>query len=198
MKRKKIDINLIIAIGVLLASIGTLIVSTRQASIMNEQTEIQLEQSKSSAWPSLGIEMTRNIQKDGLQDYFFTISNRGTGPAIVEQTSISYEGKLVASWEELYNLMNVPDSIKRHEINILLNRVIKPNEDFMLINWAGNRPLMNHIYPNSDKISITICFKSVFGDYWQVKRDGMKNNFEENITKQTGSCEPLNGKKFLQ
>lgn len=38
--KKRFDANLIIAFGVLLASIGALIVSTRQASIMNEQTKI--------------------------------------------------------------------------------------------------------------------------------------------------------------
>ena len=39
---KKIDANLIVAIGVLIASFGALFVYMRQASIMTEQTKILL------------------------------------------------------------------------------------------------------------------------------------------------------------
>ncbi|CAM1357747.1 hypothetical protein [Tenacibaculum xiamenense] len=198
-KKKKIDVNLIIAFGVLLASIGALVVSTRQASIMNEQTKIILEQSKSSAWPSLSIGMSRTVDEDGVSDFLFTISNRGTGPAIVEQTYISYNGTYISNWSEFYELLKVPDSIKiSHRNDILLNRVIKPSEDFNLIDWSNNKPLMKFIYPKADAIEIIICCKSVYGDYWQVRRKGMKNNLERNITLEVEQCNNLNKTTFQE
>ena len=55
--KKKIDPQLLIAIGVLIASFSALFVSIRQASIMNEQTNILLKQTKSNSWPYLNINL---------------------------------------------------------------------------------------------------------------------------------------------
>ena len=199
-KRKgKADINMMIAIGVLLASIGTLIVATRQASIMNEQTKILLDQTKSSLWPSLSLEMNRNIQQDGIKKYSYVISNRGTGPAIVEKTYLAVDEKFVSNWSEFYDALEVPESVERkHSIDNILNRVIKPGEDFKLIDWSSNYDVMSFIYAQSDRISIRICYKSVFGDYWQVSRVGFKNNLEENVSKQNEECQDLQKKAFVQ
>ncbi|SEC41425.1 hypothetical protein SAMN04489761_2927 [Tenacibaculum sp. MAR_2009_124] len=198
-KKIKIDANLIIAFGVLLASVGALIVSTRQASIMNEQTKIILEQSKSSAWPSLSIGMSRRVDKDRVSEFLFSISNRGTGPAIVEQTYISYNGNYFSNWSEFYEILEVPDSmVISHRNDILLNRVIKPGEDFILIDWSKNIPLMNFIFEKADAFEIIICCKSVYGDYWQVRRKGMKNNLERNITIKLDHCKNLGGTVFQE
>ena len=198
-KKRKIDINLIIAIGVLLASIGALIISTRQANIMNEQTKILLEQTKSGLWPSLSIGMSRDGGKRGLKTYFYSISNRGTGPAIVEQTYISVDDKYISNWSELYDVINVPDTIFRsHGNNILFNRVIKPNEDFKLIDWSNNPDLMNFIYNESHRIYVKICYKSVYGDYWEINRKGFKNNLEQSTTEQLKECTSLNKSLFIE
>ncbi|MFD2587201.1 hypothetical protein ACFSQJ_09685 [Croceitalea marina] len=193
MTRKKLKLkfepNLVIAIGVLIASFGALIVSMRQASIMNEQTKILIEQSKSNAWPSLSIEMSRGVRSDGLTKFNFQISNRGTGPAIIDKTVISYDGKSFENWNEFYKLLNVPDSIPLgHGNDILFNRIISPNENFNLIDWSVNKKLMQFIYDRADKISVKICYKSVYGDFWIVKRNGLQNNLEKNVNEKTDSC----------
>ena len=61
---KKIDPNLVIAVGVLISSFAALFVYVRQARIMSEQsnilleqTSILLEQTKASTWPHLSIEL---------------------------------------------------------------------------------------------------------------------------------------------
>ncbi len=198
-KKRKIDISLIVAIGVLLASIGALIVSTRQANIMNEQTKILLEQTKSNLWPSLSIGMERNVQNDGLKGYAYYIHNRGTGPAIIEQTFISVDDKFISKWSELYEIINVPDTINRgHGNNLLLNRVIKPNEDFKLIDWTYNPNLMNFVYNESHRIHIIICYKSVYDDYWKINRNGFKNNFEPNISIKLEECNNFDKPIFIE
>lgn len=197
-KKRKIDINLIIALGVLLASLGALFVSTRQANIMNEQTKILLEQAKSNLWPSLSIGMTRDVEYNELKGYSYHISNRGTGPAIIEQTFISIDDKYISDWSELYEILEIPDSIKSHSNDILLKRVIKPNEDFQLIDWTHNPDLMKKIYTESHRINIIICYKSVYGDYWQINRKGFKNNLERNNSLELKECNNLNEKVFIE
>lgn len=188
-KKKKIDLNLIIAIGVLIASFAALFVYVRQASIMSEQTKILLEQSKLSAWPNLSIRMSKTTAITGVREYGIYISNRGTGPAIIEKTVVSYLGKPIKNWKEFYEVMGVPDTINRGQKNEnIYDKVIRPNEDFRFVDWSHNKDLMNYIYKNADKISIAICYKSVYDDCWQVKRNGFKNNLEKIIRVKTDKC----------
>ncbi|OUS00987.1 hypothetical protein A9Q86_09590 [Flavobacteriales bacterium 33_180_T64] len=188
-KKKKLDPNLIIAIGVLLASFAALFVYVQQASIMSEQTQILLEQSKSSAWPNLSIQMNRSVINSEVNRFDIHISNRGPGPAIIEKSQISYMGKSIRNWNELYDLLEVPDTIRGHSNDILYDKVIRPYEDWSLIDWTNNKQLMGYIYKNADKISIKICYKSVYNDSWQVERNGFKNNLEKNIRVKTKQCQ---------
>ncbi len=189
----KIDPNLLIAIGVLIASFGTLIVSMKQASIMNEQTEVLLEQSKLNAWPSLSIEMHKGFQKNGINRFSVEISNRGTGPAIIEQTIIKYNGVSFKNWTEFYELLHAPDSIRTgHGNDILYNRIISPNEDFILVNWSFNKKLARFIYERANNFSVEICYKSVYGDLWNVCRNGLKSNLEKNQRKKIDACDASN------
>ena len=63
--KRKIDPQLLIAIGVMLISLSALVVSIRQSSIMNKQTEVLLQQTKSSAWPHLEVEMGKSMIEGG-------------------------------------------------------------------------------------------------------------------------------------
>ncbi len=189
----KIDSNLLIAIGVLIASFGTLIVSMKQASIMNEQTEVLLEQSKLNAWPSLSIELHKGFQKNGIDRFSFEISNRGTGPAIIEQTIIKYNGISFKNWAKFYELLHAPDSILTgHGNDILYNRIISPSEDFTLINWSLNKNLAQFIYKRANNFSIEICYRSVYGDRWKVYRNGLKSNLEKNYNTEIDACDASN------
>ena len=71
---------------------------------------------------------------------------------IIEQTFISIDDKYISDWSELYDILEIPDSIKSHSNDILLKRVIKPNEDFQLIDWTHNPDLMKKIYKESHRL----------------------------------------------
>lgn len=199
MAKKKIDINLLIAVGVLVASFAALFVSVRQAHIMNQQTDILLEQTKASAWPSVSIGMDRSIVNGDVNKYLFTLTNRGTGPAIVEQTIITYDDTPISNWDEFYELINVPNGMNiGHGNDILIGRVIPPNEEFGLINWNGNPEIMNFVYQLGHKINIEVCYKSVYGEYWTVKRNGLQTNLEKNEVTQSKACRKTNLKLFVE
>ena len=192
---KKIDPNLLIAVGVLFASFGALFVYIRQASIMSEQTKILLEQTKANAWPHLSIELYRGHSAKGLNIYKIEIRNKGTGPAIMEQTRITYDNTHVENWEEFHQRMLVPDSIDISYSNRNISgRVLSSNEGLVLVDWSNsdenshNTSLMEFIYQRADKISIEICYKSIHGDAWTVKREGFRSDLEINERIRESSC----------
>ena len=194
-KFKPIDPNLLIAIGVLISSFAALFIYMRQASIMNEQTKILLEQTKASTWPHLSIEMHYSTDaNDELYSYKYVISNKGTGPAILQKTIISFNHKPIQNWDDFYNTLDVPDRIPFAHSNDNINeRVLASNEDLVLIEWSseqsyGNRKLMQYIKNRADKISIEICYKSIHGDTWTVKRTGFQSDLEINVRSKVKDC----------
>lgn len=191
-RKRKIDPNLIIAIGVLICSFAALFVYIHQARIMREQTKILLEQTKSSSWPNLSIQLNRSFSQGDVLGFEFIIANRGTGPAIVNSAVISFDGEPASNWAHVYQLANVPDSILQQHFNdSVYDLIIPPNEEFKLIGWTGYPEIMNYMYEVSDKISIQLCYSSVYDDHWLVKREGMKTNLEKNIREKTDECSIL-------
>ena len=210
-KKKKIDINIMIAIGVLLASIGTLIVSSRQSNIMHEQTSILfeqtnvlLEQTKTNTWPHLTIGLWKGSDEYGkLTTYKFFVDNKGVGPAIIEKVRISYDGSYASSWDEFYEIIQVPDSIHiSHSNQNIHNRVLASNETLNLIDWSTDKgfqtPLSDYIHPRADKIKIEICYKSIHGETWSVTRSGFQSDLESNDRTDRAHCNYNNEKMFIQ
>lgn len=95
---RKIDPQLILSLGVLLISFAAVYVSMRQANIMNRQTEILLEQTKASAWPSLSLSLRRGFVESKIDEYRISVTNKGTGPAIIKGVKVAYNGQSVKKW----------------------------------------------------------------------------------------------------
>ncbi|WP_103069886.1 hypothetical protein [Aquimarina sediminis] len=168
--KKKIDPNLLIAIGVLIASFSALFVYMKQASIMSQQTEILLEQTKANAWPRISVESDLQWNDKSLEFLKLKIHNKGTGPALIEGVRITYNGKHTSNWVDLFEEMKLPDSISNSISNKnVYNSVLSANENFYWVQLINDPNLAKWVYDNRNKIMIEICYKSVFDDYWLLK-----------------------------
>ncbi|WP_109435689.1 hypothetical protein [Aquimarina sp. AU119] len=175
--KKKIDPNLLIAIGVLIASFSALFVYMRQASIMSRQTEILLEQTKANAWPRLSVNAHLNWSDKKLETLQVKIHNKGTGPAIIEGVRVLYDGKYVTHWQDLFLKTKIPDSISKSISNKSVNNsVMSANENFYWVQFINDPNLASWMYKNRQKITIEICYKSVFNDYWLLRKEGFDND----------------------
>lgn len=182
-KKPKIDPNLIIAVGVLIASFSALFVYMRQAAIMSEQTAILMQQTKASAWPRPALSVNRAYDTEGkVTQLSIHITNKGTGPAIIEGAMIKVGDRPVKDWQEFHEVIGVPDSVKiNFSYSSIYGNIITPNEEFRLIDWSFNDPLMEYIQSKADKISISICYRSVFDEFWILEREGFKNFTKNNV-----------------
>ncbi|MDH7446052.1 hypothetical protein [Aquimarina sp. 2201CG14-23] len=190
--KKQIDPNLLIAIGVLIASFAALFVYMRQAAIMSEQTEILLQQTKANSWPYLDLSYSYNSsgKNDSNKKYSLSVVNKGTGPAIIQNVSISYNNKLVRNWKEFHATLNIPDSILKigYIKSSISNKVISPNENITFINWSGNSELVDIIRKNAGKIKVSICYKSVFNEFWNLERIGFDGNTKKVTYSEPETC----------
>lgn len=174
MRFKRIDPQLLIAVGVLLVSFAALFVSIQQAAQMNRQTEILLEQTKSAAWPSLDIGMEVTLANDSIHGLVVTVENKGTGPAIVDGVRLTYAGEAIPSWSELFRRAAMPDSIPPSRLaSKLHNAVISANEEVVVLDLLDNQALMQWFYARGEHLRLEICYKSVFDDHWLASRQGL-------------------------
>ncbi|MBW1295266.1 hypothetical protein [Aquimarina litoralis] len=189
---KQIDPNLIIAVGVLIASFSALFVYMRQASIMSEQTKILLQQTKANAWPYLDLSYSYNSSgnNDLNKIFSFALHNKGIGPAIIQNVSIIYNDTLVHNWEEFHKKLQINDSLLEIGYNnsSISNKVISPNEKIRFIDWSENPGLADIIRKKAGTIKINVCYKSVFDEFWSVERIGFDGITKEITYSQPETC----------
>lgn len=191
---KKLDSQSIMAVGVLLVSFIALFISVRQTAIMGEQTKLLVEQNKASAWPYLEINLHRGFERDEnskseIADYRIVITNKGTGPAIVEAVRVLYAGQPARNWHNMYRIGNLPDSISSsHSNSNVMNKVIGTNEQVQMLKLSNNPELMNWVFERGDKVVMEICYRSVYDDHWIVRREGFRSNLEMTTSEKVAAC----------
>jgi len=163
----------IISLCALVVSIYQTNVLSGQQEVMDEQQKIMQQNARAQLWPSLRVNYTLSYENNTLEGFDFIISNDGTGPAIIENVEVGYDGKYAPSWNELWNVANLPDSISRTtSIDQLSNRVLQPGEKYIFLSLSGNHDLMNFVNKDFHKksgIEMQICYKSVFKEHWSLK-----------------------------
>ncbi len=192
---KRLDSQTLMALGVLLVSFIALFISVRQTSIMGEQTRLLVEQNKASAWPYLEVNLHRGFSRCAnnqlnITDYKIVITNKGTGPAIVEAVRVLYDGQPSRNWHQLYKNTGIPDSISSaHSNSSVMNKVIASNEEVHMLTLSGNQELMKWVFQHGDKITMEICYRSVYDDHWIVRREGFQSNLEMTSSDKTEGCQ---------
>ncbi|MTI33346.1 hypothetical protein [Xanthovirga aplysinae] len=178
----------IIAIAVTIISVCALFVSVFQArvmqnqvSLMREQGQVMRTQAKASLWPYLHIEVNRSEEMAGVSKYEVVVSNQGTGPAIVEGVRLHFENYLIKDWGQLFDFID-PDSlfigtVSKSNLN---GKVLRAGEELRFIGLNGNPVVANPIIKNIDKVHLEVCYRSVFDEFWSIKRRGLKGNLVGN------------------
>ena len=177
---KRIDQSLLSTIALTIISLGALLVSIYQTRVLSLQQEVMAEQqrimtqnAKAQAWPNIEISSASRTYNMITSKLRIDVTNTGTGPAIVENVTIRYAGKYIQSWWDLWTLGILPDSIPQTvgSVSTISDRVIQAGEQFVFLSLDNNPALMNYLYQkmrNGNGPVITVCYKSVFNDHWQL------------------------------
>ncbi len=173
MKKLNLEPQLILSIGVLVVSFAALFVSMRQASLLNRQTEILLQQMKSSAWPSLMVDMHFAMTNDSsLTAFRIHVRNKGLGPAVIEGVKVTVDGEPTSTWLELISRLDPPDGLLMdRSSSSLYQQVLSPGEEKIFLDLGNNLELMNVLYGQADRMAIEICYRSIYDEHWLVIRD---------------------------
>jgi hypothetical protein len=135
------------------------------------QVQIERRHQYASVWPNLYIYTTTHTHTDSEQNMSaFVVTNKGIGPAIVEQVQIWYKGQLCEDESDLVSRLFARQATTGGEINqIWQNRVIAANEQFNWIGVTGSTSTTHfqRAFKNGD-IKIKIRFASVYEEKWEA------------------------------
>lgn len=154
---KKITSNTVIAVCALVVSICALVVSVQEMRTIRSQQEAML-------YPHLTVSPTYNAN-----GFEFYVKNSGTGLAIVDNMTVSMDGKVYDNWLEIIDEV-MPDG---HDIgyNIVrtnnLQTVITPSERVVLFGIPWNEET-RQLMDNVGEIEIRVCYKSMLEDHWEI------------------------------
>lgn len=181
----KIDQTLLSTIALTFISFCALFVSIYQTQVLSLQQEVMAEQqrimtenAKAQAWPNIEVSYMKSTVGDttgiALRAMEFSIANTGTGPAIVEGVTVQFKEMYLKGWWELFNAGNLPDTIPNafDTVDEIAGQVIQAGEQYTFLSFNNNEPMMNYLFDEIQEgngFTITICYKSVFDDHWQLK-----------------------------
>lgn len=172
----------IITLGVVVISTCALAVSIMQTRIMSEQRELMHEQTKAAVWPRLQIDRGKSHRREDYKvvDYKLFISNAGVGPAIVTDVRVTFKGKPVEDWWNLFPYFNLPDSVETFISNSSINQsIFKIGQETIFLDLGNNPTLANYFFENEEHIKIEVWYKSIYGDMWKLTHDNQGAKTEE-------------------
>jgi hypothetical protein len=152
----KIRSEWVVAFSAVLVSILTLFVYMYQARIM-------MEQQHASVWPYLEWTITNSAGTE----LYLSVSNKGTGPAIVKNTELKLDGKIISARDLVKTLMgDRADSLWVFYSQVDL-RVLAPGDEIRLFQVKTDNGVRLPKQPSvSKRILYTICYCSVYKDCW--------------------------------
>ena len=174
-KKPGFDRSDIIAFVALTISIIGTVISIQETSIMNRQHELMTEQKAASAWPYLDDEI--NIEyTDSIVTITLDIVNKGTGPAIVGETTFFYADEEL----EVYDVGQVltqyfPGAdIRQNQSYKFANSVFAPNDRQRIITLIARQSDELHaaLPMIQQNFNLEFCYCSIYGACWSFPREG--------------------------
>lgn len=140
---------------------SALIVSLITAFVSIYSAFIDRAYARASVWPRL--EISRSYSKE---HFFYSVSNKGTGPAVVQYARLSLDDQPVTSWSEYLHkqLGQEAEHVQSH----IGSLVISAGENIKPMQIKGTKVALQ--LAEQDSLSIELCYCSIYNECWLVDR----------------------------
>ncbi|WP_261373377.1 hypothetical protein [Rheinheimera sediminis] len=143
---------------------SALIVSLITAFVSIYSAFIDRAYARASVWPRVEIQRSYN---DSRSFFYYIVSNKGTGPAVIKHARLSFDNKAVKSW---------PDYLKMRS-GRTVGHVQSHIGSIVLSSGESTKPLELHdtevakLLADQDNLQIELCYCSIYDECWTVQRD---------------------------
>lgn len=160
--------EMLIAFSALFISLVTAVVGVYSAYVDREYA-------RASVWPRLVMYYEMHSTDS------YSVSNRGTGPAIIKYAKIKEGNKAIKFWREVSNF---PNAFNQSHIG---GMTLPSNETIKMVGAKDSKTFRASTQP----LSIELCYCSIYDECWIIVRGGNEPN-------QVNNCEINEQERFLQ
>jgi len=132
---------------------------------------VQREQVRAAVWPILEYETSNS------PDIHFTVSNKGVGPAIIENVIVRVDGQPVKNWRQVMEKLRGHMEYRGAESDIS-GHVFSAGESMVVFtphddndnpfNFDRSNPLWIKMNEERNRVSVEICYCSTLGECWTL------------------------------
>jgi hypothetical protein len=144
-------------------SIGAIIVSLAAFTLSVNESILNRREIRLAALPRLRVASSH--AKDRVS---ITATNDGLGPAVVKFLEIEVDGKLVASWDDLIDSLQIlapSDSIRITTLGMFPGQIIREGTSRTLGRFEGGG-ISYGLVKSRARWRLRVCYCSVYGECW--------------------------------
>ncbi len=140
-------------------------------------------QSKADVWPRIQLALTTNygytlselpgqpLRYDTLPNfsYAFLATNEGVGPALIEDAFLWIDEQPVARWPDFFERLGI-DTVNSLSRSRTRDRALAPGKELTFFSVTEPN-VVQALRDQQHRISIAMCYASVYGEHWYTRRD---------------------------
>jgi hypothetical protein len=150
--RRRFSAEMITALSAVLIGLSAVAVSIYETTLIRQQQ-------KGSAWPHVEVGFSYN--NDGFR---YALLNTGVGPARIIHAIVRVDGEPVPDWKAFFEQLEMP--VNRYMTSQMARRVVGAQGvvDALML---GPDEDIDTLYRAQGRVSIEICYCSVYDDCWK-------------------------------
>jgi hypothetical protein len=142
-------------------AVAALIVSFTAVAVGIYEAALQRKHDRAEVWPHL--EIATYAKPSGAVVY---LDNTGIGPGIVKEIVVTVDGKPVQNWSAVFEALTGRDP-GQFSTSTVLNHGMRPGDRIALAD-VPKAALPDNLWDAIKRVEVTICYASVFDEYWTV------------------------------
>ena len=147
--------EMIVALAAVVLSVFTVLVGAYSASIDRAYA-------RASVWPRL--EMGRSFSQGS---YSYIVSNRGTGPALVEQVRMAVRQQPQQDWQGILDAHGVGEQ-RRYAQSQIDARTFSAGQELQVFHTEDQALIKQLLDPGAPPMEVEICYCSIYQQCWTV------------------------------
>lgn len=175
--------EMLVGLSALIVSLVAVVVSLYSASIDREFA-------RASVWPRVAIyrNFNQGVNENEASNFSYSISNNGTGPALIKYAKVSYKDKVYQSWQNMIRDSNIATQLNLSQSHISTSVLPATH----VINAFSTRDphLVGELLNHDAHIQIELCYCSIYDQCWVSDRT--------NIPKEVNACYVKESEAFQQ
>lgn len=148
----------------MIVGLSALVVSLVAVFVGIYSAYIDRAYARASVWPRL--EIYRSFSNE-VKSFRYGVTNSGTGPAIIKYVAIKDRDEYIHNWRDIEELNHKNIKFVQSHIH---NRIIPPQQVINPIKISSTDVLTTFIDRESQDITISACYCSIYDECWTIDR----------------------------